>query len=99
MIRKITVIDDYDNIVFHNRITSLPLNEEKIILKSIELFSDSEPCVIHRSYAMKKIYLELEQAIAEACLQGNACELWDKVKNTIAELAFHDVGVKDILVE
>ena len=30
-----------------------------IIKKSIELFNDSEPCIIHRSFIIKKIALEI----------------------------------------
>ncbi len=36
-----------------------------IIHKSIEMFNDSEPCVIHRNYVMKKMIFELYDYLAD----------------------------------
>ena len=38
---------------------TLPLKEEAVINVSIEIFRDPEPCMIHRSAVMSRIYIEL----------------------------------------
>lgn len=53
---------DKDNCVaFKQKLVSLPLREEYVIAKSIEMFGDPEPCIIHKSAVIKKVYLEFEQ--------------------------------------
>jgi hypothetical protein len=47
------------------KLTSLPLKEEFIIQKSIEWFDDPEPCMIHRSAVMNKIYTRIGEYIKE----------------------------------
>lgn len=56
--RKISFIDRNGKLCLECKLNSLPLNEEKIIEKSIELFNDAEPCIIHRSFAIKKMLFE-----------------------------------------
>lgn len=40
----------------------LPLKEKIIIQKSREFFDDPDPCYIHRSAVMNRLYFELEKA-------------------------------------
>ncbi len=44
-----------DKILFKGKPISLPITTKAIEEKSIELFSDPEPCIIHQSYAAQKI--------------------------------------------
>lgn len=39
--------------VFKKKIQNLPLKNEYIIKRSIELFDDEDPCIIHQSYVIK----------------------------------------------
>lgn len=52
----------------------LPIKENVIIEKSIELFDDDEPCIIHRTYVMKKLMLEID-SIVENILDKNTTHL------------------------
>ena len=42
---------------------SLPIREEQLIRKSIEFFNDPEPCMIHRSAVMQRLYAEIVDAV------------------------------------
>lgn len=50
----IMLFDSSGNIILKDELKSVPLKEEYIIKKSIELFNDSEPCIIHRNFVIKK---------------------------------------------
>lgn len=52
MNRKIFIERDGE-VVFKGKLLSLPFKEKAIIDKSIELFDDDEPCVIHQSFVIK----------------------------------------------
>lgn len=41
----------------------LPIKEDVIIKKSIEIFNDAEPCILHRTHIMKKIMIEIDSMI------------------------------------
>lgn len=60
-LKVISFVDRNGNVLLKERLTSLPLREEYIINKSIELFNDCEPCIIHRTFVMKKIFIEIDE--------------------------------------
>lgn len=39
--------------LFNKKIQNIPLKQEYIIKRSIELFDDEDPCIIHQSYVIK----------------------------------------------
>lgn len=43
----------------HNKLTSVPLKEDAVLRLSEEFFGDPEPCMIHRSAVMNRMYMEL----------------------------------------
>lgn len=43
-----------DKTIFQGKFIDLPIKEEYIINKSIELFDDEDPCIIHQSYVIKE---------------------------------------------
>lgn len=47
-------IKDKNSIVYEGRISDIPIKESAIIAKSIELFNDDDPCIIHQSYVIKE---------------------------------------------
>ena len=49
---------------FKGLLSELPVNETVLIAKSIEFFSDPEPCFIHRSAVQARMYAEFEQWLA-----------------------------------
>lgn len=57
--------------ILDKRLMSVPLREEAIINKSIEFYNDSEPCMIHRSAVMKRLFFELGEFL-QKCVQEGA---------------------------
>jgi hypothetical protein len=71
-LKIITFIDCNGNIICKQKLTSLPLKEKCIIDKSIELFSDCEPCIIHRTFVMKKIFFEIDECLDKIVNEGKS---------------------------
>ena len=40
--------------LYEGRISDIPIKEDYIIKKSLELFDDDDPCIIHQSYVIKE---------------------------------------------
>lgn len=53
-------------VLFKGKITLLPIIDELLIQKSIEIFGDAEPCFIHKSAVMKVFYVEIEEFLISA---------------------------------
>ena len=53
MKQKVEILRNGDSI-FKKKIQNLPIKEEYIKQKSIELFDDEDPCIIHQSYVVKE---------------------------------------------
>lgn len=53
MKQYITITKDGKKL-YDGRISDIPLKEEYIIRKSVELFDDDDPCIIHQSYVIKE---------------------------------------------
>ena len=51
--RKVKILKN-DNVLFHGKFIDLPIKEAYIIAKSVELFDDEDPCIIHQSYVIKE---------------------------------------------
>lgn len=64
-------VDCSGDIIFKEKLTSLPIKKEYIINRSIELFSDSDPCIIHSSYIKKMIYFEINDYFDMLLKNGN----------------------------
>ncbi len=54
---KLTLIikNQDDHVIFKGKPITLPMTKTAVVAKSIELFGDDDPCVIHQSYAIQKI--------------------------------------------
>ncbi|OPZ93010.1 MAG: hypothetical protein BWY74_01321 [Firmicutes bacterium ADurb.Bin419] len=79
----ISFINCNGEIFFRAKITSIPLKEESIVKKCIELFNDSEPCIIHRSFAIKKIYFEIKDMFEQVLNKGENVILKDNIPEII----------------
>lgn len=42
-----------DIVIYDGRLLELPIKDKYITQRSIELFDDDDPCIIHKSYIMK----------------------------------------------
>lgn len=65
-------MDCNKKVIFEKRVIDIPLKEKTIISKSIEWFSDPEPCMIHRSAVMKRLYFELIEYFESQKNNGNS---------------------------
>ena len=48
-----------DKAIFNGKFIDLPIKEAYLISKSIELFDDEDPCIIHQSYVIKELVSNL----------------------------------------
>jgi hypothetical protein len=62
---KIKLLGENNQVIFKGTVNLLPLDEKLIIQKSKQFFNDSEPCFIHRSAVMKRLYSELEEYVSK----------------------------------
>ncbi|QVK17392.1 hypothetical protein KHQ81_11100 [Mycoplasmatota bacterium] len=53
------IIKKNEEIIFQGNILDIPIKNEFIIQKSIEVFDDDDPCVIHKSYVVKQFVDDL----------------------------------------
>ncbi|NLP45942.1 MAG: hypothetical protein GX347_02720 [Epulopiscium sp.] len=66
-------------------LTTLPIKEEQIIKKSIEIFADSNPCNFHRNAVKQRIYLEISRYFIQCYQQGDKKVLWEDIPMNIRE--------------
>ena len=52
MRQKVKILHN-DEVLFNGKLQDLPLKKEYIIKRSVELFDDEDPCIIHQSYVVK----------------------------------------------
>lgn len=62
----LTVLDGRGDILYQGNLEAFPLKEALILKKSVLFFNDAEPCFIHRSAVMKRIFAKLEDYLEEA---------------------------------
>ncbi|EPR09417.1 hypothetical protein [Ruminiclostridium papyrosolvens] len=84
--RRIVFIDKKGSTKHECKLNSLPFKDEIIIEKSIELFNDREPCIIHRSYIMKKLMLEINEYFNEVLPLGKGQIVLEEIPKNIREL-------------
>ncbi len=51
--KKKIVIESNDQVIFKGKMMNMPIRKDAIIEKSIDLFDDDDPCIIHTSYVIK----------------------------------------------
>lgn len=55
-------------------VTSLPLRDASVLRLSVAFFNDPEPCMIHRSAVMNRMYMELTEHLQQL-LHGGVTRL------------------------
>lgn len=91
-------LDKDGRILLEKKLTALPLKEDAIIQKSIEFFNDPEPCMIHRSAVMKRIFMELGAFFSKKLEEGNHELLWSEIPEEWKEIIDVDRGVEQIVI-
>ncbi len=59
------VIKRFDTVLYSGNILDIPIKEQAIIEKSIELFGDEDPCVVHMSFVVKELVNDLLSLFTE----------------------------------
>lgn len=72
----LTLYDETGAMLLKNRLASIPLKEESIIGQSIEIYNDPEPCMIHRSAVMSRMYMEMLEYFLGALKAGRSSHLY-----------------------
>lgn len=49
-------------ILYEGSFSEMPIKEDYVIAKSIELYKEEEPCIIYRTHIAKKLYLDILDA-------------------------------------
>lgn len=70
----LTFYDQAGGMLLERRLTSVKLAEQAVLRLSMEFFSDPEPCMIHRSAVMSRMYMELLEYFLPRMREG-ACAL------------------------
>lgn len=52
--KKQVIVKRKDQVLYIGNILDLPVKQEYIIKRSIELFDDDDPCIIHTSFVIKE---------------------------------------------
>lgn len=52
-------------VIYHGPMNELPIREEYMLEKSMELYQEPEPCVIYRTHIAKKLYLAMYEKLEE----------------------------------
>ncbi len=73
-----------DKELYFGKPIDLPIRDEFIIKKSVELFDDEDPCIIHQSYVVK----EFSDSLIELFIMNETTTIHGK--DYIEELAFLD---------
>lgn len=97
-LKVVSFIDCYGNVILKEKITLLPLKEECIIDKSIELFNDCEPCIIHRTFVMKKIFFEIDEYFDKVLKEGKKEISSEYIPDEILELLDLNGKVQKVLI-
>jgi hypothetical protein len=71
------IVKSNDTVLFDGKLINIPIKEAAIIEKSIELFDDDDPCIIHKSYIAK----EYASTILEAFGSNSKIALKDHVSS------------------
>jgi hypothetical protein len=82
---KIGFKDSNGSIVLEQKVLRLSLKEESIIAKSVEFYNDPEPCMIHRSAVMKRMYLEWEDFILRRLPDRRGLLKWEAVPQNLRD--------------
>ena len=90
----VTIINDGGAVIFDKKVHYLPLKEALIIAQSIEFFNDPEPCMIHRTAVMKKIFVELIDYFEGLLAQSGSKEIRLKPPEWLRQKL--DIGKEEI---
>ncbi len=86
------IVKSHDNVIYKGKMVNMPVKETAIKEKSVELFEDDDPCIIHQSYVMK----HFAQTLASLFEQKNTKTL--RLDDVEDELDFLDFEGDNITI-
>ena len=81
--KVICFLDAKGDIILERKLTSLPILEKVIISKSVEFYNDWEPCMIHRSAVIKRLYMEIDIFLENTLPNGIGQLAWEFVPDSL----------------
>lgn len=80
-------------------LTGLPLMETSILSGSVEWFADPEPCMIHRSAVMKRLFAEWADYIEGMRACGDCRRHWSEVPDRLRSMLSLPLPVHSLVIE
>jgi len=68
--KDITMQTEAGEVLYEGSFSEMPIKEDYVIAKSIELYNEEEPCIIYRTHIAKKLYLEILDAFGGKPTKG-----------------------------
>ena len=91
--KQYIIIKKEGKTLYDGRISDIPIKEEYIINKSVELFDDDDPCIIHQSYVIKE-YVDVLLSVFK---KTDTKEI--NVSNNLETLSFLDyTGLEKLVI-
>jgi len=72
--------------LFSGEVNSLSIDEELLIRKSIEFYDDPEPCFIHRTAVMKRLFAEVDDYFGNLGISTEEERSWAELPEYIREI-------------
>jgi hypothetical protein len=96
---SITIHGINDTVILECKVNNLPLKEEVIIAQSIQSFNDPEPCMIHRSAVMKKIYVEFLDCFEDSFSKSESAEIRMELPKTLIQKLDIQESIRYLMVK
>lgn len=74
---KLRLVGHKNQLITEKKLLNLPVDETTLLELSVTIFDDPEPCMIHRSAIMKKMYVEIYDFLIELVEQKQSLVLWE----------------------
>lgn len=91
-LKSIAFFDADGKCLYNGKLSSMQFKEESVIGWSEEFFNDDEPCIIHRSFIIKKMIFEMETFL----LAINGLTFYELDWDSVPEKIRHLPGFKGI---
>lgn len=96
---EICLKDSSDKVLLKKKLTGLPLREEIVLARSLEWFNDPEPCMIHRSAVMKRLFIEWAEYLESIMASGKHEMPWDDVPAYLRQMLHTTGAIHCLMVE
>lgn len=85
--QRLIIENEDGQVIFHGHPLDVPVKKTAVVEKSIEVFGDDDPCIIHKSYVIKEFAEELLSIIEK---QPDKSVLYKDIKEQAAFLDLED---------